>query len=88
MTIPYCVVGTALVGCQYITGWPATIDVSTDDGWEIRTVWCPPPDINGDGYLDSRDMAIVINERPDFNGDGERDSRDFVAFLNDWSDWT
>jgi hypothetical protein len=88
MTIPYCVVGTALVGCQYITGWPATIDVSTDDGWEIRTVSCPPPDINGDRHLNSDDLAIFFDERPDWNGDGKRNGQDFVAFLNDWAAWT
>jgi len=50
-----------------------------------------PPDLNGDGVADSRDLIEFLidwAERDldaDWDGGGAIDSRDFIAFLNDWA---
>ncbi len=50
-----------------------------------------PPDFNGDGLVDTRDVLAFLNAwssgdpRADFNGDGLVDTRDVLAFLNAWT---
>ncbi|HZW10512.1 MAG TPA: GC-type dockerin domain-anchored protein [Phycisphaerales bacterium] len=47
-------------------------------------------DLNGDGFVDTRDVLQFLNEwanqdeDADWNSDGAIDTRDVIAFLNDW----
>ncbi len=71
-----------------------------DQGWEGGEMYYEfvrygpldacPPDINGDGVVNTQDVLEFLNAwadgepSADWNGDGTVDTRDFLAFLNDW----
>jgi hypothetical protein len=71
----------------------STVIYATGDGNFIDAAWdayigACPPDINGDGAVDSQDFITFLNlfvagdPAADFNGDGQVNSQDFTAFLN------
>lgn len=49
-----------------------------------------PPDVNGDGQVDTRDLLLFLNlwasdaPESDWDGNGAIDTRDVLAYLNDW----
>ena len=74
---------------------PATGSVveAAVDEVRIRVVECTPvnpADLNGDGFVDAADLAIMLNNwngigLGDINQDGGVDATDLALILNAWS---
>lgn len=72
--------GTALVA-----------DAGSHTVWRIAIQSDRPPDMNGDGTVNTQDVIAFLNAwndnepAADFNGDGQINTQDVIAFLNQWN---
>ena len=80
---------------QVVVGAPYDDDLGTQAGAAyIFDLGCEnscPPDLNGDGAVDTRDFIAFLNAwatsdpLADWNDDGTINTQDFIAYLNDWA---
>lgn len=70
---------------------PGTTCADNDGNGTADICEACPPDMNGDGVVDTRDVVTFLNlwvaedDQADFDGNTLIDTRDVVAFLNAWT---